>query len=59
MMPSIDLGATHSTNKFKLCAKCKTMKPPEGGIDMGSKWNCQSCWTKRITYKNLNTKGKK
>ena len=59
MMPSIDLGATHSTNKFKFCAKCETMKPPEGGIDMGSKWNCQSCWTKRITYKNLNTKGKK
>jgi len=59
MMSSIDLGATHSTNKFKLCAKCETMKPPEGGIDMGSKWNCQSCWTKRITFKNLNTKGKK
>ena len=59
MMPQIDIGAVHSTNKFKLCTKCDTSKPPEGGIDMGSKWNCQSCWTKRITYKNLNTKGKK
>jgi len=59
MMPPIELGGNPPANKFKFCDKCKTMKPPEGGIDMGSKWNCQSCWTKRITYKNLNTKGKK
>ena len=59
MMPPIELGGNPPTNKFKFCDKCESMKPPEGGIDMGSKWNCQSCWTKRITYKNLNTKGKK
>ena len=59
MMPSLDLGGNPLANRFKFCDKCETMKPPEGGIDMGSKWNCQSCWTKRITFKNLNTKGKK
>ena len=59
MMPSLDLGGNPPANRFKFCDKCEAMKPPEGGIDMGSKWNCQSCWTKRITYKNLNTKGKK
>jgi hypothetical protein len=53
MMPQIDLGATHSTNKFKLCSKCETTKPPEGGIDMGHKWICQPCWNKRITGSNL------
>jgi hypothetical protein len=53
MMPQIDLGANFSTNKFKLCTKCKTSKPPEGGIEMGTKWICQSCWNKRITGKSL------
>lgn len=53
MMPSIDMGATHSTHKFKLCTKCDTAKPPEGGIEMGAKWICQACWNKRITGKNL------
>jgi len=53
MMPQIDLGATFSTNKFKLCTKCDTSKPPEGGIEMGTKWNCQSCWNRRITGSNL------
>ena len=49
MMPSIDMGATFSTHKFKLCTKCDTDKPPEGGIENGHKWICQSCWLKRIT----------
>lgn len=53
MMPQIDLGANFSTNKFKFCTKCETPKPPEGGIDMGSKWICQSCWNRKITGKNL------
>jgi hypothetical protein len=53
MMPSLDMGATHSAHKFKLCTKCETAKPPEGGIEMGSKWICQVCWNKRITGKNL------
>ena len=53
MMPSLDMGATHSAHKFKLCTKCETAKPPEGGIEMGIKWICQACWNKRITGKNL------
>ena len=53
MMPQIDIGASHGSHKFKLCTKCETEKPPEGGIEMGVKWICQSCWNKRITGKNL------
>jgi len=53
MMPQIDLGATFSTHKFKLCAKCDTDKPPEGGIEIGHKWMCQSCWLKKITGVHL------
>ena len=53
MMPQIGFGKTQEVHKFKLCTKCNTAKPPEGGIDMGVKWNCQSCWLKRITGVNL------
>ncbi len=53
MIPQIDLGATESANSFKRCGKCDTDKPPEGGIDMGHKWHCQSCWLKRITGVHL------
>jgi len=53
MMPPIDLGATHSANKFKFCSMCDTTKPPEGGIEIGTKWNCQACWLKRITGVHL------
>lgn len=53
MMPQIDIGSNFSTNKFKLCTKCETSKPPEGGIEMGAKWICQVCWNKKITGKNL------
>jgi len=53
MMPSIDMGAIHSTHKFKLCTRCDTSKPPEGGIDMGHKWICQTCWNRKVTVSNL------
>jgi len=53
MMPQIDLGATESANKFKFCTRCETDKPPEGGVEMGPRWNCQSCWLKRITGVHL------
>lgn len=53
MMPSIDMGAEHMSHKFKFCSQCDTEKPPEGGIDMGKKWNCQACWVKRITAVHL------
>jgi hypothetical protein len=52
-MSQIDLGANFSSNKFKFCTKCDISKPPEGGIDMGHKWICQSCWLKRITGVHL------
>jgi len=53
MMPQIDMGATFSTHRFKLCSKCDTDKPPEGGIENGKKWMCQSCWLKKITGVHL------
>ena len=53
MMPQIDLGSTFSTHRFKLCTKCDTSKPPEGGIENGQKWICQSCWLKKTTIGNL------
>lgn len=53
MMHSIGLVAKQPLHKFKLCGRCDGMKPPEGGIDMGMKWHCQSCWNKKITGKNL------
>jgi hypothetical protein len=52
-MPQIDMGATFSTHRFKLCSKCDTDKPPEGGIENGHKWICQSCWLKKITGVHL------
>jgi len=47
------LTSENRMHKFKFCAKCQTEKPPEGGIDMGSKWHCQTCWNRRVTTKNL------
>lgn len=35
-------------HKFRLCAKCEELRPPEGGIEMNpSKWVCATCWTRR------------
>jgi hypothetical protein len=51
-MHPIDLVSTKAS-KFKFCNKCETMKPPEGGLDMGHKWMCQSCWLKRTTGMHL------
>jgi len=53
MMPQIDLGATFSTNKMKVCTHCEMTKPPEGGIENGHNWICQSCWLKKITGVHL------
>ena len=38
---------------YKTCNKCDESKPPEGGIDMGHKWICQTCWIMRLTGKYL------
>ena len=58
MMHPITLGNTNQpVHKLKLCNKCNEVKPPEGGIDMGSKWHCQACWTRRMTIGNIRKKG--
>jgi hypothetical protein len=53
MMPAIQMGRTTPVHKLKFCTKCQEDKPPEGGVDMGSKWNCQLCWVRRSTGKHL------
>ena len=46
-------GNTHA-HKLQLCSKCNQMKPPEGGVEMSAtKWVCASCWTDRVTGRNL------
>jgi len=41
-------------HKFQFCNKCTQMRPPEGGVELSAtKWHCASCWTKRLTTKNL------
>lgn len=35
------------TGKLKLCNKCETLKPPEGGCNMRpGRWLCFTCWQK-------------
>lgn len=35
-------------HRFKACAKCNDMRPPEGGIELKpGRWVCASCWTKK------------
>ncbi len=42
--------AKQLAHQYKLCSKCETMKPPEGGVEMGpGRWRCASCWTVRAT----------
>lgn len=43
-------AAARPVHQLKLCAKCETKKPPEGGIDMGrGRWVCAACWTHQAT----------
>jgi hypothetical protein len=53
VLQRIELKGTHHSHQFKFCGKCEAEKPPEGGIDMGQKWICASCWTRRATGSNL------
>lgn len=55
-MQPIALGDKQPLHKFKFCNKCNASKPPEGGIEMGTKWHCQSCWTRRMTSGNIRRK---
>jgi hypothetical protein len=52
-MYPIELGGNQPVHKLRNCNKCDVIKPPEGGIDMGHKWICQSCWIARLTGKHL------
>lgn len=49
-MKSVSLnGSSRNSHPLRLCDKCETKKPPEGGIQMGSgRWYCASCWMKRV-----------
>jgi hypothetical protein len=52
-MYPIELGGNQPVHKLRNFNKCDETKPPEGGIDMGHKWICQSCWIARLTGKHL------
>ena len=52
-MYPIGLGGNQPSHKLRNCNKCDEIKPPEGGIDMGHKWICQTCWIMRLTGKHL------
>jgi len=49
----LGLNFNQPVHQYKCCNKCDQEKPPEGGIDMGYKWICQSCWIARTTGKHL------
>ena len=50
----IRLNGNNHAHKLQLCSKCNQMKPPEGGVEMSAtKWVCASCWTDRVTGRNL------
>jgi hypothetical protein len=48
-----------SGRPLRLCGKCDNERVPEGGIDMGHRWICAVCWTRRQftnTVKSVNDK---
>jgi hypothetical protein len=50
----VALGSQQPVHQHKMCNKCESMRPPEGGIHMSpAKWICAVCWTKRATVRNL------
>ena len=41
-------------HKYKECAQCSEMKPPEGGIEMSqTKWHCARCWANGVISRKL------
>ena len=49
-------GSSRNTHPLKLCDKCETKKPPEGGVQMApGRWYCAPCWVKKT---NKPPKGK-
>lgn len=53
MTPIVLGNAQARSHKFKLCTQCDKDKPPEGGIEMQSKWICHPCWIRRVTTGKL------
>jgi hypothetical protein len=50
----LEIGSKQPVHKYRLCAKCEEMRPPEGGVDMSpSRWHCSVCWAHRATKRNL------
>lgn len=50
----VSIGSRQPVHQHKMCSKCESMRPPEGGINMSpTKWICAVCWTKRATTRNL------
>jgi len=49
----LGLNFNQPVHQYKCCNKCDQDKPLEGGIDMGHKWICQTCWIARTTGKHL------
>lgn len=41
-------GSSRNVQPLRLCDKCETKKPPEGGVQMGlGRWYCAPCWVKK------------
>lgn len=56
----LSIGGSQPVHKYKLCNKCEELRPPEGGVQMNpSRWICASCWTNRVTGRNLKQVKKK
>ena len=48
------IGSQQPVHRLQLCNKCEEVRPPEGGVQMNSaRWICASCWTDRVTGRNL------
>jgi formylmethanofuran dehydrogenase subunit E len=56
----LSIGSEQPVHKSRLCNKCEEMRLPEGGVQMNpSRWICASCWTNRVTGRNLKQVKKK
>jgi len=53
-MYPLGLNQNQPVHKLRSCNRCDQIKPPEGGIDMGHKWICQTCWVTRKHLKATN-----
>lgn len=42
-------GSLTSTQPLRTCSGCPYPQPPEGGVDVGSRWVCAGCWIRRLS----------